>query len=152
MARHIFFVQRMSLSKRRFHSIQVLLLCHLWKITGPKAQNPHNHPIVNQLAPYSTHSKNCPKFTRNYAIKNIPKTSAKLPRPPPRFLVPPPWMRRTSHPSSASNVFRRYRSDPAPFEWLESFAELEGLIKEASLQYSRFGRVSVGVWGGVGRC
>ena len=25
----------------------------------------------------------------------------------------------------------RYRGDPNPFEWLESFAELESLIKEA---------------------
>ena len=25
----------------------------------------------------------------------------------------------------------RYRADPAPFEWLESFMELESLIKEA---------------------
>eukprot|EP00913_Durusdinium_trenchii_P011729 g11015.t1 len=27
---------------------------------------------------------------------------------------------------------KRYRSDPSPFEWLESFAELESLIKEAT--------------------
>eukprot|EP00438_Fugacium_kawagutii_P035191 Skav232766 [mRNA] locus=scaffold1229:235064:240015:- [translate_table: standard] len=27
---------------------------------------------------------------------------------------------------------KRYRADPAPFEWLESFVELESLIKEAT--------------------
>jgi hypothetical protein len=30
-------------------------------------------------------------------------------------------------------VERRYRADPAPFEWLESFVELESLIKEAEM-------------------
>ena len=30
-------------------------------------------------------------------------------------------------------VERRYRADPAPFEWLESFVELESLIKEAEI-------------------
>ena len=37
----------------------------------------------------------------------------------------------------------RYRADPAPFEWLESFVELESLIKEAQTKLPGFEVVKV---------